>query len=160
MATRRRFVSAACGAALLPELVSLGCGRPAVTDLGDDDDDGITPVPTVTPDGNLVTLAVADYPQLANVEGVAFAYVASLLLYVIVVRTGDTTFIALDAKCTHRNCLVGYQTPSDDFYCNCHGARFALTGAVTAGPATTPLRVFPATFDGAIVTVDVSAAAA
>lgn len=159
MATRRRFVRTACSAVILSDLVTLGCSGPSVTNLGDDDDAG-SPVPTVTPNGNLVTLAIADYPNLTTVDGAAFAYVASLDLTILVVRTGDTTFIAVDGLCTHRNCYVGFQAASDDFYCNCHGARFAADGSVVSGPTSIPLSSFPATFDGTVVTVDISSATA
>lgn len=160
MATRRRFVRTACSAVILTDLVTLGCSGPSVSDLDGDDDSGTSPVPTVTPNGNLVTMALADYPNLLQVDGVAFGYVASLDLTILVVRTGETTFIAVDGLCTHRNCYVGFQAASDDFYCNCHGARFAADGSVVSGPTSIPLQSFPATFDGSVVTVDISSATA
>ena len=159
MATRRRFVRTACSAVILSDLVTIGCSAPSVTNIGDDDDAG-SPVPTVTPNGNLVTLTLADYPNLMQVDGVAFGYVASLQLTILVARTSETTFIAVDGVCTHRNCYVAFQGASDDFYCNCHGARFAADGTVVSGPTSIPLLSFPTTFDGSAVTVDISSATA
>ena len=64
---------------------------------------------------------------------------------ILVVRTGDATFVALSAVCTHAGCTVGYSAPR--VVCPCHGSTFALDGTVTHGPATRPLAVFATTFD-------------
>ncbi len=51
------------------------------------------------------------------------------------------SFLAYSAVCTHQGCTVGFDQPSDEFACPCHGARFdGGTGDVVRGPARDPLR--------------------
>ena len=47
--------------------------------------------------------------------------------------------VALYARCTHRSCLVGWESDAGEFKCPCHGSRFDRLGAVIAGPAERPL---------------------
>lgn len=49
-------------------------------------------------------------------------------------------FYALSAVCTHLGCITRYQAEQRGFLCPCHGSRYALSGAVTAGPAPAALR--------------------
>ena len=65
----------------------------------------------------------------------------------LVIRTEDAAFIALSAVCTHAGCTVSYSKTRDDVVCPCHGSTFALSGAVTTGPATLPLRAYSTSFD-------------
>jgi cytochrome b6-f complex iron-sulfur subunit len=67
----------------------------------------------------------------------------------LIVRTDETTFVALSAICTHAGCTVRYAAGSRDVVCPCHGSTFELDGTVTNGPALEPLDVFPATYDAA-----------
>lgn len=159
MPTRRIFVRTAAGAVILTDLVTIGCGGPSVADLdGGDGTPTPSPIPTVTPNGNLLTFALTDHPQLENIGGQAYGYVESIQLNVLVARVDTTTFVAVNPQCTHRGCSVTYQTNNTRFNCGCHNANFSTSGAVISGPAPAPLDSFPATFDGAIVTVDISSA--
>ena len=56
---------------------------------------------------------------------------------VFVVRDAGGLY-ALTARCTHEGTTTVIQT--NDFYCPNHGAMFDFTGAVTRGPAITPLQ--------------------
>ncbi len=47
--------------------------------------------------------------------------------------------IALAPVCTHAGCVPKYAGAAQQFICPCHNARFANDGAVTNGPARTPL---------------------
>lgn len=161
MSNRRVFVRTACGAVIATDLVILGCGSPSVHELdGGDETATPSPVPTVTPNGNLLTFAIAEYPNLANVGGAAFGYVESLQLNVLVARIDASTFVGVNPRCTHRGCSVNYQSNNNRFNCGCHNANFATSGAVISGPAPAPLQSFPTTFDGTTVTVDISSAVA
>lgn len=57
----------------------------------------------------------------------------------VLVKDGST-YRAFERACTHQGTSVDWQAGSGDFLCPNHGARFAATGQVTAGPANTPLR--------------------
>ncbi len=59
---------------------------------------------------------------------------------VIVVRT-DEGFAAVSAVCTHLGCIVKWKKARRQFFCPCHGGRFALDGRVLGGPAPDPLAV-------------------
>ncbi|WP_143306669.1 QcrA and Rieske domain-containing protein [Chitinophaga vietnamensis] len=77
---------------------------------------------------------------------------------VILIRTGtgNTTadFVALSSTCTHQGCTVAdYNKTSHLIECNCHGSRFTTTGAVSNGPATTPLAAYAININGNTLTV-------
>ena len=57
----------------------------------------------------------------------------------VLIKDGST-YRAFERACTHQGTSVDWQAGSGDFLCPNHGARFAATGQVTAGPANTPLR--------------------
>lgn len=61
---------------------------------------------------------------------------------VIVIRAKNGSFIALSKVCTHEGTTVDYRKINDDILCPNHGSGFSLTGAVTTGPATLPLKVY------------------
>jgi cytochrome b6-f complex iron-sulfur subunit len=90
-------------------------------------------------------LTAAANAALRDVDGARIITVNGRPL--IVVRTGDTTFAALSAVCTHAGCTVRYAVSAHDIACPCHGSTFALDGKVTRGPAVLPLAQFMATFD-------------
>ena len=46
---------------------------------------------------------------------------------------------AFSTTCTHRGCTIGAPSSTGDTVCPCHGAMFDGNGAVTGGPAPTPL---------------------
>jgi len=70
----------------------------------------------------------------------------------LVARTGQETFDALTAVCTHFGCtIVRYDNLI--YECPCHGSRFSSTGSVVRGPASSPLRQFPTTFAGDLLTI-------
>jgi Rieske Fe-S protein len=56
----------------------------------------------------------------------------------IITRTGATSVVGHDTTCTHAGCTVMPAGRTLD--CPCHGSRFdAVSGAVLAGPAPSPL---------------------
>jgi nitrite reductase/ring-hydroxylating ferredoxin subunit len=60
---------------------------------------------------------------------------------VLVLRDKDGRFHAYVATCPHLHCIVRYSNEQGDVECGCHGGRFALSGAPTAGPPREPLKV-------------------
>ncbi|MEP7236180.1 MAG: Rieske (2Fe-2S) protein, partial [Ignavibacteriota bacterium] len=71
----------------------------------------------------------------------------------LVVRTGEDTFLAVDIKCTHKFCDVVYQDNSKMFVCPCHDSKFDLNGVPKSGPAKTPLGKYKTSFKDGEVTV-------
>jgi cytochrome b6-f complex iron-sulfur subunit len=67
---------------------------------------------------------------------------------VIVARTSGGGYIAVSQQCTHQGANVVYRLPSNDFYCGAHGSKFSATGAVTQGPAGSPLGSYKTTLSG------------
>lgn len=73
---------------------------------------------------------------------------------VIVVR-GASDVVALNSLCTHQGCSVDWDGDAEAFACPCHGSQFSPDGAVTEGPATSPLAVFEAKIEEDLVLVKV-----
>jgi len=75
----------------------------------------------------------------------------------VVIGLDGRGLFAMSAICTHAGCVLddGSQTISAGLTCPCHGSAFDGNGAVTAGPARTPLQHYQVTVaaDGSI-TVD------
>ncbi|MBS1119519.1 MAG: Rieske (2Fe-2S) domain protein [Deltaproteobacteria bacterium] len=74
---------------------------------------------------------------------------------IMVVRSTATTFTTLSALCTHAKCTVRYALATDSYACPCHGSKFDSTGAVTRGPAASPLKHYTNTFDDTAATLTV-----
>jgi cytochrome b6-f complex iron-sulfur subunit len=49
-------------------------------------------------------------------------------------------FLAMSTVCTHLGCFTRHEPEKNRIFCPCHGAEFALDGAVQRGPALRPLR--------------------
>lgn len=80
--------------------------------------------------------------RLARITGVPFR--------VIVTRTAESTFVAVNATCTHNGCTVNAATSASNglLHCPCHDSRFEPDGTVSNGPATEPLARLETFFDG------------
>lgn len=66
---------------------------------------------------------------------------------IIVARTLDDNFIAVNAECTHQQTIINYRPATNDFLCPNHGSQFSATGAVTKSPATAALTKYFTSFD-------------
>jgi nitrite reductase/ring-hydroxylating ferredoxin subunit len=98
-----------------------------------------------------IDLTNPTFAKLTTVGGsMKLASIAGLSFRVIVTRTSETTFAAVDATCTHDGCVVNeVRANSGGFLvCPCHSSRFTPEGAVNRGPAASPLRSFATFFDG------------
>ena len=148
--SRRQFCTSACQAASCAALSTLfnGCSSgesptsPSKT---------ASPLPVVP--GRFTGSGVA-----IDVAGTAIATVGGAVLVdnnagvFLIARTGESSFTAIDAVCTHESCTV---TGSDgtNYVCPCHGSRYDRNGHVVNGPAMAALRQYPTTFTGGIVTI-------
>src|SRR5256885_416135 len=56
-----------------------------------------------------VPLVLADTPELQTIGGAYHLEIDEIDKNLLVVRTGDDTFLAVDIKCTHKACDVAYQ---------------------------------------------------
>jgi cytochrome b6-f complex iron-sulfur subunit len=72
---------------------------------------------------------------------------------VIVAKTVGGNIIAVSQGCTHQDVTVQFIKDNSYFYCPGHGATFSATGAVTGGPASSPLKQYAVTVNGTIVSI-------
>jgi cytochrome b6-f complex iron-sulfur subunit len=97
---------------------------------------------------------------VSNVSGTSLGSVGSAALVqaggssFLVARTGQDSFNAFTAICTHEQCTVsGFQ--SGAFVCPCHGSQYNTSGQVQQGPATQRLQQFATQFTNNVLTITV-----
>jgi nitrite reductase/ring-hydroxylating ferredoxin subunit len=127
--SRREFIAVSAASAVAALLVT-ACG-------GGTDTTGVNTGPLS------LSVQLSSYPALANVGGMA--QVDNGGIPVAAVRTGASSFAAFSLICPHNGCTVGITGSS--FYCPCHGARFASTGAWTGGQRTSNLASLTTSYD-------------
>ena len=54
----------------------------------------------------------------------------------------ENKWYAVDARCTHSGCKVGFNAETQEFVCPCHGSRFAPDGTRLSGPARRSLKTY------------------
>ena len=59
-----------------------------------------------------------------------------------VVRTNETTVVALSAVCTHVRCILNFDRERRTIVCPCHDGKFNLKGDVLSGPPPRPLPTY------------------
>jgi cytochrome b6-f complex iron-sulfur subunit len=72
---------------------------------------------------------------------------------IIIVKTTASEIIAVSAICTHQQSSITYQQNNNRLYCAAHGSAFTTSGAVSNGPATTPLKKYQTSLTGTILRV-------
>jgi len=87
---------------------------------------------------------------LSNVGGAVL--VESIAGVFLLSRTGDQSFTAIDAVCTHEGCTVNGSDASN-YVCPCHGSRYDRNGRVVNGPAKASLRQYSTSFASGVVTI-------
>ena len=148
--TRREFCTQACQAVALATIGSAlqGCGAGA----------GLTSPSSAaalsrvsgTVASGVISLTIDASSPLAAVGSAALVQTSSGLF--LVARTGQDTFSALTATCTHEACTItGYE--SQTYVCPCHGSRFDPSGHVLNGPAVTALRSYTTRFANGVLTI-------
>jgi cytochrome b6-f complex iron-sulfur subunit len=136
--TRRTFCVQAYGAVSLAALGSMftDCGGSPTSPSS------APSLPTInaTIANGVVSITIDSASALASVGGAALVQASSSMF--LVARTGQSTFSALTAICTHEGCTVsGFENQT--YVCRCHGSRYSTSGTVLNGPAPSPLRSFP-----------------
>jgi cytochrome b6-f complex iron-sulfur subunit len=151
--SRREFCQQVCQAASVAALGVLlpGCGggNPAGPS-------GVTgtalPVISSAIANNAITLTVDGSSPINNVGSAAIVQASGRVF--LVGRTGQDSFAALTAICTHQTCTItGFNAPN--YLCPCHGSQFTLAGQVVSGPAPRPLTTYPTSFANNVLTISV-----
>ena len=114
----------------------------------------------VPPLATIIGTAAGGTVTVSNVSGTALANVGSAALVqaggnsILVTQTGQGSFSAFTAVCTHeQNLITGFQ--SGAFVCPAHGSQFNTSGAVVQGPATRALQRFNTQFTNNVLTITV-----
>lgn len=102
--------------------------------------------------GEHLELATTGGAVVLNVEEVA-----DVGGKIILVRTGESTFVAVAAKCTHKGCTIGYDADAKHFECPCHGSQYNLDGTVAHGPTTKPVTSYATSYANGVVTITLGA---
>ena len=153
--SRREFCAHAISLVTVASLIE-GCGskgNPASPGGGGGGGGSAPALSTVTGTRSGSTITV-------NVAGTALATVGSAALVqagsdnFLVTQTGQGSFSAFTAICTHEQCTVtGFQ--SGVFVCPCHGSQYNTNGQVQQGPATRALQRFNTQFTNNVLTITV-----
>jgi Rieske Fe-S protein len=110
---------------------------------------------TPNPEVREIPINLVDNPELRPVGGSYHLELEDLERDLLVIHPTKDEYLALDIKCTHRACDLGYSKEDLLLVCPCHGSQFDLTGAVVKGPATKPLNYYHAELQGDEVIVTV-----
>ncbi len=152
--TRREFVVRTISAAGLAVIGTSAvlltrCGGTAPTSPAGSQVEAL-PTITGTVANGAVSVTIAAGSPLAATGGVAL--VRSTAGDVLVTRTGDGTFSALSAICTHQACeITGHS--GGTFVCPCHGSQYDLNGTVLVGPAVVNLPRYATSFANGVLTI-------
>lgn len=109
---------------------------------------------TTAPDaGTALTnpIVIADYAELATTGGRLLGRLANTP--VVIVRTSDTTFVALSRVCPHQGSTIG--TSGNGFRCPAHGATFDAGGNWIGGQPTTRMRAYSVSYDATAGTLTI-----
>lgn len=144
--TRREFCLVTSAAAIASLLEACG-GSPTSPDGGN-----VPQLATIsgTVSSGTVLVNVDGGSPLASTGGAALVRSASGSF--LVARTGQDTFNAVTAVCTHEGCdVTGFQNST--YICPCHGSQFSTSGGVMKGPASRSLQPFQTTFANGQLTI-------
>ena len=98
-------------------------------------------------------LNLAGFPTLANMNGSVVLRLPGApagLANIVVTRTANDQFYAVDSTCAHNQCEVppsffNSTSQQNEITCACHGSRYKANGELLGGPAQHSLRAFSAT---------------
>ena len=139
----RRALLQGIGVAALGSLVLGGCTQSGTT---------LAPASSSTCGASTcIDLGISANAALASVGGAMVVDIGNDT--VAVVRTGDTTVVALSDVCTHSGCTMDYDASANQMSCPCHGSLFSLDGRVVRGPANRAVKVYTATLASNTITI-------
>lgn len=75
---------------------------------------------------------------------------------VVVQNLTNNQLSALNFKCSHQGCPVGWDKTNQILICPCHGSRFNSQGEILQGPAGQPLKAYPVKEENGLVLVKLS----
>ncbi|MGP9649033.1 ubiquinol-cytochrome c reductase iron-sulfur subunit [Glutamicibacter sp. 287] len=140
--TRRNLLGAAGAAGTIVALTACSGGsssEPAIS---------ASEAPSPTGEGQIV-LGTAELPENGKAEVIVRGPASGKDLGVLLYRADASTVLAYSNICTHQGCAVGTDTDEANFYCPCHGSRYAYQdGTVLGGPAPRPLVRYAAAIEG------------
>ena len=90
--------------------------------------------------GDDLLVKISDNPALGAVGGAV-----NVADDIMLIRTDESTFIAVSTICKHKGCTV--ELEGDKFVCPCHGSEYTREGKVTQGPSKADLKTFETMFD-------------
>lgn len=150
--TRREFCTRACQIASLAAFggVLSGCGGGGSPTGASAGIGAALPVVSATRVNGVLSVTIDAASPLATVGNLAIVQSTSGLF--LVARTGQDTFSALSAICTHQTCTIsGYS--GSTFICPCHGSEFDTAGRVVRGPAVASLHQYATQFSNNVLTI-------
>lgn len=102
---------------------------------------GLDSVNAQSKDDDDVTLKLDAKSPLSKVGGAYFFdYKGDKI---VVIRTGETDFVAYSAICTHQGGFLNYNEKTQQLVCPLHNSRFGTDGQKINGPGKQPLASFP-----------------
>ncbi len=134
----RKFVLGSSVLVLAPSVLE-SCTKTALTNPGSNPG---------TPAGSTINLDLS----LSQYSSLNTAGSSKIVQNILIINTG-TKMVALSSICTHQGCSVVYNSGAGDIYCPCHGSVFSTSGSVLVGPAPSPLRSYPVSMSGTILTI-------
>ena len=111
---------------------------------------GATTAPSISSTND--TVDVNSYPALASVGGIAVITLGNAPL--AIVRTGQSTFLALSRICPHQGGTIGQS--GNGFQCPIHGAQFTATGQWEGGQRTSNMFAYTTSYDATTGTLTIS----
>jgi Rieske Fe-S protein len=149
--SRREFCAHAISFVTIASVIE-GCGSNSSPTSPGGGGSSTPSLPTLTAaiSGGRITLNIDSGSPLANVGSAALLEAPGRQL--LVARTGQETFNAMTAVCTHEGCTItGFA--SGTFVCPCHGSQYSTSGQVRNGPATRSLQTFGTQFTNNVLTI-------
>jgi Rieske Fe-S protein len=111
----------------------------------------------VTVAGNVVTVALAQQPQLQTRGGILMINSTSPQVNVLVLGLGGGAYNAFTSRCTHEGTNNAWAwLPNGNLTCNAHGSVFSDQGTVVAGPAAQALARFAVAVNSAAGTIAIT----